>query len=362
MRRYGVASLLSACTLAPAGLSTSLVLETIIDPSTSSQYEACDGNEEFGGVDAIVRYPSEDVSCATMLHRKHGLPFVVLLHGKNYGYDTYDYLLEHLASNGVIAMSFDIIAEDNNVEEHQNEGADLVISVMDSVNASWVHRSAINPSKVGLIGHSRGGRTVLVVAKKNLQGTPWTVRAIVGLGTNGVDAEGIGQPGVMAIVGTMDNDQIPERTYELYDKAGTEESVLGGLFKSMKLIEGGTHAGFSAQVGGDVAQRNVTKGYVLAFMAEHLMGDTTWYESYVRGDMVPIGWDTKKVVISQLHDVWLAVAIFVLAERHHAATAMETARSHKILSNKKPRDVQDMDWFKDFARGTLEGKVEAVNR
>lgn len=278
------------------------------DPSSAASFGWCPHNQSFDGVPTVIRYPTA-TNCNAIVDDS---PLVLLLHGATYPYDSYDYLLEHLASNGFIAVSVDILADDPGGHE---DAAALAKGVLDDLLATWPKASAVDPSRLGLVGHSRGGQTARYLADLlKGGGDAWTVRAVVGLASKGGDDMVLGgdkTTGMMVIQGTADTDQTADRAFENYDFAGSEGSVpfaqAGAFYKSMKLLQGGNHSHFSERDAIASTQALVTQGYVLAFLAAHLRGDATWYEDYIRGDAVPHGW--PNTVVSQVSDGFWRMAI-----------------------------------------------------
>lgn len=112
------------------------------------------------------------------------MPLIVISHGVSHRYDAYDYLEHHLASNGFVVMSLQNTAE--TTDASPSEIADQVLvhvdaflktisdpncsshldttQTCDSVEHKSVCelRNQIDPRRVVLLGHSRGGNAVVV--------------------------------------------------------------------------------------------------------------------------------------------------------------------------------------------------------
>jgi hypothetical protein len=222
-------------------------------------------------------------------------PLVILLHGVTYGHDEYDTILHHLARNGMIAVSI-------------NWGSDPVARARDVMDEflfnEWDYAPFIDPTRVGLIGHSRGTEHAAALAADLAEGPDpggptWTVRAIADLAPVAHTAvDGNITTGYLLLHGTADGDQIPARSFEHFEAAGPPGSQGDPppldpeiVYKAMKLFEAGTHAGFT----GSTDQAHVAKGYLSAFFAAHLQSNPTWYEDYIRGHQVPFGWGDGEI-------------------------------------------------------------------
>lgn len=279
------------------------------DPALAAEYGWCPYNTSFAGVPVHLRYPTA-TNCNTSVE---GSPLVLVLRGYDFGYDTYDYLLEHLAANGFIAVSPDIMASPDNLAGHQ-AAAEQAEAVLADMLASWPKANFIDPTRLAIVGHSRGGQTMRHLADRLKGGAdPWTVRALVGLASKAgeLPVDGDETVGLLLLQPSTDTDQTPDRAYALYDGAGTESSIVpahpNAVYKAMKLLVGGMHHAFSTDLWPEGNQTEVTKGYVLAFLAAHLLGDVTWYEDYIRGHAIPGGWPTD--VITQVSDGFLRTVI-----------------------------------------------------
>ena len=275
------------------------------DPSTAKQYNTCHYSYSWNGTAARIYHPTNG-NCTTAVYG----PLVILLHGAGYAYTDYDELLLHLARNGFIAVSIDVLGDNTN--SHAAAVAEARAFMKDFLWYTWSKMPYINPGSVAIIGHSRGGGTAVHLAQALASPEPgeplWNVRAIVQLAPVGHDAviDGSITRAYLAIHGSMDEDEPASNSFRHYDAAGSDDSQFDPLwnpavvYKSLKLLENGSHKGFTAKgLGG---QMDVTKGYVLAFLRAHLHNDVAWYEEYIRGDAVPATWST---VVSQGSDGFL---------------------------------------------------------
>ena len=238
---------------------------------------------------ATIRYPALasgiDASVAS-----GSFPLVVVMHG-NSGYDTsylgYNYLLDHLASHGFIAMS--IYAPVGVMIETRARAilAHLGIMAQNNANPGLFH-GHIDFSKVGICGHSRGGESVVRAARINTaEALGWQIRA--GASIAPTDYHHYGDPGIplLVIYGSNDGDVAgtwPDRTcFNIFDEAGRPRSFV--------FVYGATHDRFNTvwaptalNVESDITpsdvpnlisltdHENVAKGYITAFMQAYLLG------------------------------------------------------------------------------------------
>jgi dienelactone hydrolase len=261
------------------------------DPSDMGPLPTCEFAANYNGINGEVHFPSF-TGCVTTLP---DLPLVVLLRGNGFSYTQYDFMLEHLASWGYIAVSVNVLADSPN--EHEAPMVDA-IDYLDGFLADWPMAGNIDPDRVALVGHSRGGGTVRHLADALAgDGDPWTVKAVVVMaGTNAdeLDVMPDTTDGLLIMHGGTDGDVPVYKGVRLTDRSGTESSAGFGspnlMYEAFKLFDLGTHAGFAGvtQVGSD--QGAVARGYVLAFLRGHLQSNMTFYNEYIIGDAVPYGW------------------------------------------------------------------------
>jgi dienelactone hydrolase len=240
---------------------------------------------------ATIRYPAQssgvDATFAT-----GSFPLIVIMHG-NSGEDTsylgYNYLLDHLASQGFIAMS--IYAPVGVMIETRARDILAHLGIMAQLNTTpGLFQGHIDFTRVGIMGHSRGGEAVVRAARINTaEALGWNIKA--GISIAPTDYNHYGDPGVplLVIYGSNDGDvsgSWPNRTcFNIYDEAGRPRSFV--------FVYGATHDRFNtvwtaveSQVEfhlditpSDIPQlisptdhQNVAKGYAAAFMQAHLQG------------------------------------------------------------------------------------------
>ncbi|HVM48818.1 MAG TPA: hypothetical protein VMU04_12375 [Candidatus Acidoferrum sp.] len=238
---------------------------------------------------ATVRYPAQtagvDAQCAGGT-----FPLIVVMHG-NSGYDNsyegYNYLLDHLASQGFIAMS--IYAPVGVMIETRARAILAHLGIMAQNNMSpGLFQGHIDLNNLGICGHSRGGEAVVRAARINAaEGLGWHIQAGVSIAPT--DYHHYGDAGIplLVIYGSNDGDVAgtwPDRTcFNIYDETGRPRSFV--------FVYGATHDYFNTvwaptalSVESDIApsdvphlisqtdHENVAKGYLTAFMQAHLLG------------------------------------------------------------------------------------------
>lgn len=281
------------------------------DPADEVKHGWCNGNFTWNGTTARLYWPT-DSTCSESIADS---PMVVMLRGNGFAHTDYHYLMRHLARNGFIAASIDVVSADDDSAAAHQEAADKAWSfVEDFMWTAWSKRFYIDPDAVALIGHSRGGETARFLASSLADHPVFRVRAVVGMAPTGdLDhfVDGGDAHGMLLLYGSEDSDVPPHQVYRHFDRAGANGSQSDPFWsdqiveRAMKLLPGAGHAGFidSASPLVGAAQREATQGYVLAFLAEHIAGDASWYDDFVRGDTVPGSWSSG--VLSQYRDGFL---------------------------------------------------------
>ncbi len=249
---------------------------------------------------AEVRYPADtsgvDVAVSAS---KPNYPVVVVMHGMHGSatpsYQGYNYLLDHLASNGFIALSIDCNAINaiNGMQDTRAQAILAHLTLLQSKNAGpGIFQGKIDMTRIGIMGHSRGGDGVVQAEILNQsQGLGWNIKAIVALAPT--DFSGISPAPLnlvtskfLCIYGSNDGDvwggATPATDYvgtgfRFYDRAMVE--------KAMAFIYGATHNRFNTQWGteskvdgaspkvlSDAQHQTLLKGYMTAFLQVHLQG------------------------------------------------------------------------------------------
>jgi hypothetical protein len=253
-------------------------------------------------LNANVRFPA-DVPGATSPSQisatQPDYPVVVLVHGNsNYinSYQGYDYLLDHLALNGFIAVSIHM--------QPGQQGTDRARVLQNHLPIIFGMFGTKAANNIGIMGHSRGGEAVVIAARLNQQEAwGWNINAVISLApTNQYTFEHFGGAWArpyLVIYGSLDGDLggIGDTGFELYDHAS-------GMNKSMAFVYRACHDRFNTVWGdGDFffgqltptdqaavlsanSHQIIAKGYMTAFFRQHLKSETQWAGIF-RGEWVP---------------------------------------------------------------------------
>jgi len=274
------------------------------------------GNTLSGTLDlpliAEVRYPADtngenvDVSAV-----QSNYPVVVIMHGQHItadpSYQGYTYLLDHLASHGFIAVSIDC-NEINAISGMQDTRGHAMLEHLALLQAKdtnpGLFQGKIDMTKIGVMGHSRGGDGVVQAEIYNQAlGLGWNINAIVALAPTDFSGTSpsplnLSTSKFLCIYGANDGDvwggsnpstQYTSTGFRFYDRATVE--------KSMVFIYGATHNRFNTEWGTEskvdtsspkilsmTQHENLLKGYMTAFMQVHLLGRTE-QNDYFTGEL-----------------------------------------------------------------------------
>jgi hypothetical protein len=303
------------------------IIVACVDPPTSGDPSSLDlfpvGWLEYnvGATHASVYYPSEsdgqNQPFRKRLAKLGPVPIVVMAHGNHDpsapSYKGYDYFQQDLAKMGIIAVSVDCNALNGAGSGVQNivDRADLIISniaflqTLDADPTSILH-GTIDFSRLGLLGHSRGGDAVVTVPTViALPGV--TIRSVLALApTNFRYWAGMTtiQPkdyAFMTILPAGDGDVRDNNGAQFYDQS------LPGPFKSQLYVFYTCHNYYNRQWLNDdslatppqppvvsrAEHERVLSAYGSAFFRATLLGQNT--EGYLSGDTLPSGVMTQNV-------------------------------------------------------------------
>lgn len=265
-------------------------LASVPDPATYSQYGWCYNVVRYRGTRGRIYYPPNGGCGAARFS-----PLVLFMAGNGYDIADYHVLFKHLAKNGYIVVAPDIAdsGPSSEIPDRADRAWDFLTN---QVLRRWSKRAYIDTQRTVLMGHSRGGEGIRFLPAHIAQDNRFDVAAMVALApTNFMDVPVTGQqtPAVLYIVGSLDEDISTMPTYESADYSGHSGSQLdpipqpGALYRSVKLVHGATHVGFTFPG----PQMDLTRGYVLAFLHAHVRQNLTFYETYIRGSAtVPGSW------------------------------------------------------------------------
>lgn len=236
----------------------------------------------------IVYFPSDSSTASNpsqISSRYSKYPLVVIAHGNSNRLDSYkgyNYLLEHLAHNGFIAASIHMYPNAEGVSR-----ARAIFKHLEIMKSKFENR--IDLSRIGLMGHSRGGEAVVISSILNKQeNLGYNFKAIISLAPTDqygpYSLKSDSSVPYLVIYGSLDgdvNNYRPKVTgFSLYDRADP--------LKSFLFVERASHGRFNT-VWGDVdlssgvltdeeidtvisidAHEKIIKGYVNAFLSWHL--------------------------------------------------------------------------------------------
>jgi hypothetical protein len=196
---------------------------------------------------AVVYFPADAAGAtgpAQISDREDEYPMVVVVHGNSsslLSYRGYDYLLDHLARNGMIAASIHVYPGAAGVSR-----ARALFKHLEILKAKFGDR--IDLGRLGIMGHSRGGEAVVIASKLNVdEGLGYDFGAIISLApTDQYGPYSLAGPYAvpyLVIYGGLDGDVAggwPKSTgFSLYDRADP--------VKSMIFVERACHDRFNTQ-------------------------------------------------------------------------------------------------------------------
>jgi pimeloyl-ACP methyl ester carboxylesterase len=281
------------------------------------------------------------------------MPLAIILRGNGFNYYDYDYLQNHLARNGILSASVDVVASGLTTTAHQT-AANIAEQFLTSscFETSFLDRfltdTPVDFHRTGIVGHSRGGETARYLAFDLLENPEFTVRAVVALApTQHTSAliNGLRTNAYMLLYGTSDPDVVSSSAFTAHDDLSFNEvstPTALDLDRSMKLLVGGNHTGFTDGLTLDGPQRSATRGYVHAFFRAWLRDDFSFYNDYIRGDSVPGVWNSP--VYSQFSS---AIARRVIDSFEHGELSPSTLGGSVIAVG--------MDLAAPFDAGTFAG-------
>jgi len=239
---------------------------------------------------ATVRYPAissgVDAAFATGV-----FPLVVVMHGNSSmetSYLGYNYLLDHLASHGFIAVSIYAPVQAGIETRARAILAHIGLMAQQNTDPGLFH-GHIDLAHIGIVGHSRGGEAVVRAPLINIaEGLGYALQAAVAIAPTDYHHYHAADVPLLIVYGSNDGDVAgtwPDRTcFDVFDE--------GSRPRSFAFVYGATHDRFNTEWASIEANvefqlhitpsdipnlitltdhENVAKGYVTAFVQAHLL-------------------------------------------------------------------------------------------
>ena len=239
-------------------------------PMTWTQEDYDLGATRVGGADAShsdYAYESLIRGVITVPSGEGPFPLAVFLHGQHttcagpngeeggdcsqpYRNDQgYLYLMEHLASHGIATASI-LAHEINNENGLPDTGmwarGELVLATLDAL-ANSTYTPRLDFSRIGLMGHSRGGEGVVTAVEvNNGRPTPYTLSAVVALAPTDFAFRSVPDVPFLTLAPYCDGD-----VYSLHGLRQFDQSryVDDGTVKVQLLVMGANHNNYNTQWG-----------------------------------------------------------------------------------------------------------------
>ena len=301
--------------------STNLAIVMTWDVPAGQSYTFLQPTSNITTVDfkARVFFPSKDSTGTQVTDGVH--PLIIFGHGR-YGptagsgypnnYLHASYLLKQLASWGYICVTvnFDVIHPIGGISER----GELFLKAIDfmlaeNANASSKFFNKIDASKIGLIGHSRGGGGATSAVNRNqAQGSPRNIKALATISPTSFNTSPIsGNMPQLMLFGTWDGDLSDAQGYAMWDIAPRDKT------KIYVEIYGANHFYFSDDlVYTDETQgilrenhQNMAKGFINAFFDQYVSGNLrfSWPEYLTYDKKV----DTVEYYVQYMNNNILAI-------------------------------------------------------
>lgn len=264
----------------------------------------------FFPMDTTV-FPPGTTDALKLSTRKPSYPLVVIVHGNGHVFTEYDALGRHLAHNGFIVASINLLI----AVPPDSQG----MAIRGRANVLFKHLEILKhkfgaqvADSIGLIGHSRGGEAVVraadFIGASSAPADLRTINAIISLAPTDLwEQEDLTQDiPYFVLYGSRDGDVDGTRITKRFHLAPAAPAIAAGsggfslydravnsTVKSMSFVYGATHNGFITSnkdfalgVISPAIQKRITLAYMNAFMRRHLLGEDAW-KSYFTGDFIP---------------------------------------------------------------------------
>lgn len=354
---------------------------------------------------ARMMYPATAAGTATPVNGSlSNYPVALLLHGRHHDCDTdgngpglvsnytyppatcpdsqripshegYNYILERLASQGIVAISISAhqIQFDNGAYNYEARGK-LILKWLDKLR-DWnnngtdpfggIFQGKLDMTRIALSGHSRGGEGVVAAQELNLT---WpnphsivAVNAIAPTDQNGVSYLMTESPYYL-LVGARDGDVSSMQGFRTYDRA-YPDGAANRKAKTVAWVYGANHNYFNSiwtdtaalgspnpwggskddaqfvttpHIMSAVAQRQIALTTISAFFRQHLQGHTAYKEIFT-GRVKPAAMENQHVYWTYQDAVRKAVDNFeqlLLNASQNSLTGAVTAPSFTIFEER----------------------------
>lgn len=253
---------------------------------------------------AVVYFPADSAGAtdpSQISERWDDYPLVVVVHGNSgslLSYLGYNYLLEHLARNGMICASIHVYPGAAGVSR-----ARALFKHIEILKTKF--GQSIDNERLGTMGHSRGGEAVVIASKLNVdEGLGYEFRAIVSLAPTDqygpYSLSGAYAVPYLVVYGGLDGDvsgSWPKSTgFSLFDRADPVKSMIfaerachdrfNTQWDSNDFYFGQLTAADQAQVLSEDAHQKIVKGYMNAFYRWRLLDDDAM-RNFFTGEAIP---------------------------------------------------------------------------
>jgi dienelactone hydrolase len=253
-----------------------------------------------------LRYPATSDGVATPVAPGGPFPFVVFAHGR-YQVEPYigtnhtqaGYLLDHLASWGfvVASVNLDVVGQYAAPPAILQRG-ELIVATIEAFGALDPDGLVLDLSRLGLVGHSRGGEGCLSAWKQLPEGA---VSALATIAPTDFGAQQLHGVPYLGLYGSKDGDVNNGWPIHVWDDAG-------GARKALQYVEGANHFWFTDGIhyagegAADITREqhhDIARVYVTTFLMATLRGQSRLMVQLCDGaQMAPI---TDELVLHPMY-------------------------------------------------------------
>lgn len=164
-------------------------------------------------------------------------------------YRGYDYLGRHLASHGYVVASIDVNAvnaRDASYPYGMWARGELVVATLDWLTAGNTE-APLDVSRIGLMGHSRGGEGVVTATHVNLlRDEPYGIRSVVALAPTDFHGRAVQDAALLSLVPYCDGDVYSLHGLRTFDHTRMEDSDAA---KVQIVVAGANHNHYNTKWG-----------------------------------------------------------------------------------------------------------------